>query len=134
MSSRDAFRGTLAVLGLIVVGTGVPDVVAGPGAVPGSHDVGATLDSNYRFFAGVWCALGLALLAAARQPEEHAPVLRAVFGAVFAGGLTRGVSCVAVGTPHALYASFIAVELLLPPLLMLWYGRLPAARERTVAV
>lgn len=123
MSSRRTFQGVLALLGLVVLGTGTPDVVAGPAALPGSLDVSTTLDSNYRFFAGVWCALGIALLMAARRPESHGAVVRAVFGAVFFGGLTRAISYLAVGAPHAVYAAFIGVELVLPPVLMLWYGR-----------
>ncbi|MFF0000851.1 DUF4345 domain-containing protein [Streptomyces avermitilis] len=124
MSSRRAFQGALAVLGLVVLGTGTLDVVAGPTALPETLEVSNTLDSNYRFFAGVWCALGIALLSAARRPESHVSVMRAVFGAVFVGGLARGVSYYAVGAPHAMHAAFIGVELILPTVLLLWYGRL----------
>ncbi|MFE3326603.1 DUF4345 domain-containing protein [Streptomyces sp. NPDC059176] len=131
MSSRRTFQGVLALLGVVVLCTGAPDVVAGPAALPGDLDVSTTLDSNYRFFAGVWCALGIALLAAARQPEGHGALVRVVFGAVFLGGSTRAVSYFAVGAPHAVYASFIAVELILPPALMLWYGRVVKRESRT---
>ncbi|MFJ8503579.1 DUF4345 domain-containing protein [Streptomyces avermitilis] len=124
MSSRRAFQGTLAVLGLVVPGTGTIDIVAGPSGLPETPEVSNTLNSNYRFFAGVWCALGLALLLAARRPESHVSVMRAVFGAVFVGGLARGVSYFAVGAPHAMYATFIGVELIAPTVLTLWYGRL----------
>ncbi|WP_175407359.1 DUF4345 domain-containing protein [Streptomyces sp. TRM64462] len=128
-SHRRTFQGVLILLGLVVLGTGALDIVSGTTALPGDPYAGPTLDSNYRFFAGVWCALGLVLFAAAPRPEDHALALRGVFAAVFAGGLARGVSYLAVGAPHALFTAFIGVELLLPPLLLLWYGRLSGARS-----
>ncbi|QGV82141.1 DUF4345 domain-containing protein [Streptomyces ficellus] len=127
MSSRHAFRCVLALLALFVLVTGVLEIAVGPSLLPGGPDVDTTVDSNYRFFAGIWCSLGIVLAVAARDPGGHATPLRAVFGAVFLGGIARGVSYLDVGAPHALHTAFIGVELLLPPLLLLWYGRLYAA-------
>lgn len=119
-SPRRWFQSVLLLLGLVVVGTALADITVGPSVLPGSPEATTTLDSNYRFFAGIWCTLGLVLLAVVRHVERHALALRAVFGAVFIGGLARGVSYLAVGAPHALFTVGIGVELLLPPLLFLW--------------
>ncbi|MCX4824564.1 DUF4345 domain-containing protein [Streptomyces sp. NBC_01142] len=124
MPSRRMFQGVLTLLGVILMGTGTPDIIVGVAALPGSPDASTTVDSNYRFFAGVWFTLGIVLLAAVRRPESHGLALRGIFGAVFVGGVARGVSYLAVGAPHVMHTAFIGVELLLPPLLLLWYGRL----------
>ncbi|RST19234.1 DUF4345 domain-containing protein [Streptomyces sp. WAC05374] len=123
MSSRRAFRSVLVLLALFVLVTGVLEIVVGPSLLPGNNEVSPTVDSNYRFFAAIWCALGVVLMAAAKDPDAHAPALRAVFGAVFLGGVARAVSYVDAGAPHAMLTAFIGVELLLPPLLLLWYSR-----------
>ncbi|MEV3988657.1 DUF4345 domain-containing protein [Streptomyces sp. NPDC049837] len=126
MSSRRAFRSVLVLLALFVLVTGALEIVVGPSLLPGSPDVSTTVDSNYRFFAGIWCALGIVLTIAARDPESHAPALRAVFGAVFLGGVARAVSYLDAGAPHAMHTAFIGVELILPPLMLLWYSRVRA--------
>ncbi|GAA4894875.1 DUF4345 domain-containing protein [Streptomyces coeruleoprunus] len=123
MRARRTFQGTLILLGLVVLGTGMVDIVQGTAALPGDPYAGPTLDSNYRFFAGVWCTLGIVLLAAVPRPDRHALAVRGAFAAVFVGGVARAVSYLAVGSPHPLHVAFIVVELLLPPPLLLWYGR-----------
>ncbi|MCH0543301.1 DUF4345 domain-containing protein [Streptomyces sp. MUM 203J] len=124
-TSHRAFRSVLVLLGLVIVGTALADITAGPSVLPGSPGATPTLDSNYRFFAGIWCALGVVLLAAARHAGRHVSGVRVVCGAVFLGGLARTVSYLAAGAPHPLFVAGIGVELLVPPLLLLWSARVP---------
>jgi hypothetical protein len=81
----------------------------------------ATTDSELRFYAPFWGAFGLMALEVARRPLQRlawTPWLAAVF---FAGGLGRLISLVAVGTPHPFFVLLMAIELLLPPVLViLW--------------
>lgn len=50
---------------------------------------------------------------------------------MFLGGVARGISYLDVGAPHPLHTAFIGVELLLPPLMLLWYARVyPSVRTR----
>ncbi|WP_344360438.1 DUF4345 domain-containing protein [Streptomyces gobitricini] len=123
MSSRRGFQWVLTLLTLFVLVTGVLEMVVGPSLLPGDPEVSTTVDSNYRFFAGIWCALGLVLAVASRRPEDHAAAVWAAFGAVFLGGIARGVSYLDVGAPHPVHTAFIGVELLLPPMMLLWYTR-----------
>ncbi|CAL9675664.1 hypothetical protein SUDANB105_07863 [Streptomyces sp. enrichment culture] len=132
MSLRRSLQTVLVLLGLFVLGTGVLDVVAGPAALPGHPEVSTTVDSNYRFFAGVWSMLGLVLLGLARRVQTNGPGLRVVFAAVFLGGLARLVSFLTVGAPHPLHTAFIGVELLLPPLLLVWHSRVARSRSQGV--
>ncbi|MER7474425.1 DUF4345 domain-containing protein [Micromonospora sp. NPDC000018] len=123
MSSRRIFQLVLVLLGLFVVVTGTLDLLLGPAVVLGSVDVPVNVDSQYRYFGGLWLALGLVLLGAARQPERGHTALRVVYLAVFVGGVGRLASLLAAGTPHPLYVAFIGVEFVLPPLLLLWQNR-----------
>ncbi|MFF5205668.1 DUF4345 domain-containing protein [Streptosporangium sp. NPDC000396] len=132
--SRRALQTAVVLLGLVVLGTAVNDIAFGPAALPdhAQTQVNATLDSNYRFFAGVWFALGIVMLTLARRVEHSGPALRAVCGAVFLGGLARVLSLAVAGPPHPLFAAFIGVELLTPLVLVVWQSRL--ARSGSSAV
>ncbi|RKT55873.1 DUF4345 domain-containing protein [Saccharothrix australiensis] len=122
-----ALRVVLVLLGLFVVGTGLADVVVGPAVLPGSPSATPTLDSHYRFFATMWLALGVVLLWVAPRVDRATAALRGACAAVFAGGVARIVSLLAVGPPHGLLVFFIGVELVLPPALV-WWQRAVSAR------
>ena len=82
-----------------------------------------TMDSELRFYAALWGAYGVMLVAAARDlPARLAwvPWLALVF---FVGGVGRALSHVAVGAPHPFFTLLMAIELGLPPVLgLLWLG------------
>jgi hypothetical protein len=120
------FQAVLVVLGLFVAGTGLMDVVFGPAVLPGAPEAAPTLDSNYRFFAVMWLAIGVALLSVVPRVREATTVLRFVCAAVFVGGFARIVSWSAAGQPHGLMVFFIGVELIVPPVLVVWQRRLAA--------
>ncbi|MFE9749878.1 DUF4345 domain-containing protein [Saccharothrix saharensis] len=122
-----AFQVVLVVLGLFAAGTGLLEVVLGPSVLlPGSPRPEPTLDSNYRFFAVMWLAIGVALLSVAPRVREATTLLRFVSAAVFVGGLARIVSWWAVGQPHPLMLVLLGVELIVPPVLVVWQRRLTA--------
>jgi hypothetical protein len=122
-----AFQAVLVVLGLFVAGTGLLEVVLGPTVLlPGSPRPEPTLDSNYRFFSAMWLAIGMAMLSVVPRVREATAVLRFVSAAVFVGGLARIVSWLAVGQPHAMMLVLLAIELTVPPVLVLWQRRLAA--------
>lgn len=83
----------------------------------------ATMDSELRFYAPFWGSYGVLLILAALNPAKRGgwvPWLAAVF---FAGGIGRLISLFAVGWPHPAFVVLMAIELLLPPLLIwLWLG------------
>lgn len=122
-----AFQAVLVVLGLFVAGTGLLEVVLGPTVLlPGGPRPEPTLDSNYRFFAAMWLAIGVALLSVVPRVREATTVLHFVSAAVFVGGLARVASWLAVGQPHAMMLVLLAIELIVPPVLVLWQRRLTA--------
>ncbi|NYH51664.1 hypothetical protein HNR06_001253 [Nocardiopsis arvandica] len=120
MRSLRALQTLIAVLALVVVGTGAMDVALGTAPLPGDTGVGTNVDGDYRFFAGVWLGPGIALFAIVPRVLEHTAVLRAVGGAVFLGGLARTVSVAAAGTPAPFILGLLALEPAAPPVLVLW--------------
>lgn len=86
-------------------------------------------DSMMRFVGGLW--LGIALLLAWGIPriEHKGPALRAAWLLVLCGGLGRCVSLLQYGAASPEFIVSAVVEVLAPPLMMLWQLRLaPAAR------
>lgn len=134
-----ALRVLHAVLGLAAVGICVSILVFGPtatahfsetqfNALTGSgHSLTgvwpATMDSELRFYAPFWGAYGVVLLVVARDLPgklHYVPFLAALF---FAGGVGRGLSHVAVGSPHPFFTLLMGIEFLLPlVVLALWRG------------
>lgn len=129
MGSLRAFQVLFGVLALVVVGTGAAGVLFGTAPLPGDTAVGTEVDGNYRFFAGVWLGLGIAVFAILPRVTEHTAVLYVVTGAVFLGGLGRLVSVLAAGVPAAFMLGLLALELVAPPVLVLWHRRLRRARS-----
>jgi hypothetical protein len=80
-----------------------------------------TMDSELRFYAPFWGTYGFLVIAVARDLKRlgrWVPWLALVF---FLGGVGRAISIAAVGAPHPVFVVLMAIELLLPPILVaLW--------------
>lgn len=121
MKSRRAFQAILSVLGLVPIVTGAVTVLGGvafTGVAPT-----ATLDSDYRFFGGLWFGLGLAIFWLVPRPERHAALFRAIAGAIFVGGLARLLSLTQLGWPDAWSTVAIGLELVAAPAMVLWHRK-----------
>ena len=83
----------------------------------------AVMDNELRFYAPLFGGFGLLALLAARDFSRYGsftPWLAAVF---FAGGVGRSISLFAVGSPHPFFLALMAIELILPLILVgLWAG------------
>lgn len=77
------------------------------------------LDTNLRYFSGLWMGIGLALIVILRSVEQQVTALRMVSAAVFLGGIGRLVSMAEVGAPSVLFRAFAVAELAFPLLLLL---------------
>jgi Domain of unknown function (DUF4345) len=122
--SRRILQVLTAILSLIpmVTGmlamTGVDDPVYASLGMPRSP----VLDSNLRFFAGVWLGLGIALLWLIPSIERQTTLFRAVWGAVFLGGIGRLLSVTFIGLPPFPFIGFTALEIIGAPLFIYWQG------------
>ena len=133
-----ALRICLSILGLAAVGIALSIWVLGAATTAGTAEAmfrllthrsdpasGAwppTMDSELRFYAALWGAYGVVVLRTAWGPAAGAarvPWLAAVF---FAGGVGRVLSFLAFGPPHPVFTLLMAIELVLPVMLMaLWW-------------
>ncbi len=81
------------------------------------------LDSQNRFYGVAFALYGVLLLVCASNIPKYATVLRCVIWVFFAAGIARLVSIAIYGVPPPLVLTLLASELVLPPILALWLGR-----------
>ena len=110
---------------------GALHLVLGPGAevllgaqLPAEALADPVLDSQNRFYGVAFSVYGVLLFLAASDLERYGPVLKVLLWVFCAGGLARLVSIALAGWPPPLVLALTALELLPPPLLLLWLARL----------
>lgn len=81
------------------------------------------LDSNLRFFGGVWLGLGLAMLWTVPSIEQEGTLFGWLWVAVFVGGIGRLISWFVIGTPPRPYIGFLLLEIVGAPLFIYWQSR-----------
>jgi len=138
--SLPAFKIVLAILGAVIVFTGLNRALGGIRTLgwQGTTDFLQILserdylihDSHTRFLGGVWAAFGLALLIAPLNLRAFRPVLFFIFAVIFIGGLARFTAM----RPDIVFGRDIlgslVAELVLMPILMLWLSRAVAPSAR----
>ncbi len=122
----------LAIIGLIALITGALGIVAGMTtnfgdfygvSVSPGIEGNVILDSNLRYFSGLWLGVGLILFWMIPSIERQKLVFRLVAGMIFIGGVGRVISILSFGVPSPLFIAFVVLELLFP-LLIIWQNRL----------
>lgn len=121
--SRKVLKIVSGILGMVPLLTGlvtmmgVYDPIYANAGLPGNP----LLDSNLRFFGGVWFGLGVAFLWLIPKIEAHAVLFRVIWGAIFVGGIGRLLSIIFVGTPPIPFIMFTALEVIGAPLFVYWH-------------
>jgi hypothetical protein len=90
----------------------------------------ATLDSNLRFYGGVWLGLGLAAFWLIPRIERETVLFRCLWLMIFLGGLGRLLSLALAGMPFPPFIGFTALEVLAAPLFVWWQARVAQAVAR----
>lgn len=128
-----AFRITMGLLALIPLLTGALELVFGTSLLAPGLDLNVAthrvLDSNLRFFGGVWLGLGVCLVWCLFDLRSRAPFVSWLWGFIFIGGVGRAVAMVVVGVPLAPFVFFTALELVGAPLFVWWLNSLTRRRE-----
>jgi hypothetical protein len=127
--SRTLLQVLTVLLAMIPIATGHLGMALGPSELRAFSPVSTVdpdhvLDSNYRFFSGVWLALGLCLLFTVRSIERQTTLFRLAWGAVFVGGIGRALSMALVGVPLSAFVGFTGLELIGAPLFVYWQTRI----------
>lgn len=123
--SRRALQVTTALLGAVPVITGVVGMMGLSDPLYAGLNLpqDATLDSNMRFFGGVWLGLGLCVWWLVPHIATQTALFRAAWLMIALGGVGRLLSMAAVGLPLAPFVAFTALEILGAPLCIGWQHR-----------
>lgn len=130
MSERQLLQGIVAVACLLPLLVGGSGIVHGPAAFGLHGGVPRDLDSHFRYISGVFFATGIGFASCIAHIERKGARFRLLGGLVVIGGVSRGVSLLAVGAPSTGHLLGLAMETVVVPLLMLWQWRL--ARASTI--
>jgi hypothetical protein len=127
--SRRALQVATSLLAAIPVGTGVVTLmgVADPIYADLALPRHALLDSNLRFFGGVWLVLGLSMVWLVPRIEHETTLFRLLWLMVFAGGVGRLLSMLWTGMPPWPFVAFTLLEIVGAPLFMVWQTRVAHA-------
>jgi uncharacterized protein YjeT (DUF2065 family) len=112
--------GAIPVLTGIITMFGLSDPIYAAAKIPAN----ALLDSNLRFFGGVWLGLGLALYWLIPSIERQTVLFRVLWGMIFLGGIGRSLSIIFLGWPPLPFVGFTALEIIGAPFFMWWQARL----------
>lgn len=139
--SRRALQVTLVGLGALATSTGIAALARGTAIIRDAPPPDPNVESEHRFMAAWWTALGPVLWSLVPDVERRGRAVDAIAATTFAGGVARLVAMKQVGKPDPLYRFLTAVELALPPVLVAWQRsvrsrcREPGScRKRPVAV
>lgn len=81
------------------------------------------LDSNVRFYSGLWLSIGIVLFWITPRVEHEKAMLRVIAIFFFLGGIGRLISILTCGIPSPIYFIYVLLELSFP-LLTLWQKRI----------
>ena len=132
--SRRALQAVTALLGAIPLVTGVltmlglSDPIYATAGLP-AH---ALLDSNLRFFGGLWLVLGLSLFVLIPRIERETLLFRTLWLMIFVGGIGRVLSMVFVGAPPWPFIGFTVLEIVGAPIFIVWQTRVAASAATPV--
>jgi hypothetical protein len=129
---RQALQVCLAVLGVVTVVIGVLGMMGVDNPLYRSVQLPreSLLDTNMRFYSGVWLVLGLTVLATVRSLEKHFALYRVLWGMIFVGGIGRLLSLLIVGTPPLFIIGLMLLELFGSPVFLWWHQRVATAAQR----
>jgi hypothetical protein len=130
--SRRLLQIATGLLALVPIVTGAITMLGTGDPLYSSSDIPAlpVLDSNLRFFGGLWLGLGIALYWLLPRIERETALFRTIWGAIFLGGIGRALSILLIDAPPIPFIGFTALELVGAPLFIYWQYRVAAAARR----
>jgi len=122
---RKALQVCLFILGLIPIFSGLLSLMGVDDPLYASLGLprNPVLDSNMRFFGGVWFVLGVAMLSTVRALERHFALYTVLWAMIFIGGIGRLLSIFLVGIPPIPFVGFTLLEIVGAPLFLYWHYR-----------
>ena len=115
-----SLRYLLGVLGTVMVVAGTVTVVLGISSVSGEVVSTPDADSEMRFYAVWYVVAGVLLLRSLGDIAAATVIVRSVGAGFFAAGCARALSWIVVGRPGPLAIALMAIELVLPLVIVPW--------------
>jgi len=125
----------LGIIGLVPLITGIEGLLGGAFnrfySVPFNNQIlgNVILDSNLRYFSGVWLGLGIIVFWIIPNIERHTFMLRSICLMIFLGGVGRLISLFLIGNPSSLFVVFTILELVFP-LFSIWQYQIVQSSKR----
>ena len=134
--SKRALQIVMGLLAFIPVATGLLGLlgVKDPFYVAAGVPRIVILDSNLRFYSGVWLGLGLALYRMIPSIEKRTIPFRGLWAMIFIGGIGRLLSMLVLARPPFAFVAFTALEIVGAPLFIWWQSRVSKYERTHVAV
>ena len=88
------------------------------------------LDSNLRFFNGVWLGIGITIFSIIKTIDTQTGILRIIWFCIFLGGIGRLLSIVSGGVPPVPFIGFTILELVGAPFFIFWQNKISAERNQ----
>lgn len=86
------------------------------------------LDSNLRFFNGIWIGIGVALLSTVKHIDTETKLYRVIWLCIFLGGIGRLLSIIFGGAPPAAFIGFTIFGIAGAPLFIYWQSTIGKAK------
>jgi Domain of unknown function (DUF4345) len=115
-----ALLAAIPVLTGIIAMFGLSDPLYASAGIPSN----AMLDSNLRFFGGIWLGLGLSLYLLIPNIEKQTLLFRVLWGMIFLGGIGRLASMLFLALPPLPFIGFTVLEIVGAPFFIWWQARL----------
>jgi uncharacterized protein DUF4345 len=126
-ASRKYLQRTLVALAAIPIATGALSLLLGSAVIPDAGSTAASVESELRFYSVWYLGAGVFLASLAPRIEQRGRELQAVCGLLVLGAVGRLLAIASSGRPHPLFVALLVVELVLPPVLVLWQARVARA-------
>lgn len=93
-----------------------------------SNSKNILLDSNLRFFSGVWLGLGITLFTITKTIDTQTQIFRIIWCCIFLGGIGRLLSIIFIGTPPIPFIAFTILEIVGAPFFIYWQKRISTVK------
>ncbi|MFN8671875.1 MAG: DUF4345 domain-containing protein [Candidatus Sericytochromatia bacterium] len=82
------------------------------------------LDTNLRFFSGVWLGLGITMFTISKNITENKNLFKFIWLSIFLGGIGRIISIIDLGLPNIPFIFFTFLEILGAPFFIYWENKI----------
>lgn len=129
-AERRLFQILVLLASIVPIAAGTAGVLIGPGMLHGVANASPDLESHFRYLSGLLLGIGLAFAACVADLDRRAQLYRALSLIVVLGGLGRLLAAMENGRPTGANQFAFFMELIIVPLLLLWFRRIDRRQER----